>query len=135
MCDIGRFGVLTSERYAGMVAEQLPLVPREHILQEPVARNTAPCIAYASWKIYAEDPEANIVVTPLDALVAGVDAFVKIVCKTLSCTEEGERIVTTGIMPDRLETGYGYICAESGKVLISSISQEQGIKDAVKLLQ
>ena len=72
VCDIERFWVVTSERYAGMVAEQLPQMPREHILQEPVARNTAPCIAYASWKIYAEDPEANIVVTPSDALVTGV---------------------------------------------------------------
>ena len=134
VCDIGRFWVVTSERYAGMVAEQLPSVPREHILQEPVARNTAPCIAYASWKIYAEDPEANIVVTPSDALVTGVDAFVEIVRKALSYTEEGERIVTIGITPDRPETGYGYICAESGKerelVRVSAFREKPDIETA-----
>ena len=134
VCDIEHFWVVTSERYAGMVAEQLPHMPREHILQEPVARNTAPCIAYASWKIYAEDPEANIVVTPSDALVTGVDAFVEIVRKALSRTEEGERIVTIGITPDRPETGYGYICAESGKerevVRVSAFREKPDIETA-----
>lgn len=123
VCDISRFWVVTSERYADMVANQLPDMSRDHILLEPVARNTAPCIAYASWKIHAEDPDANIVVTPSDALVTGVDAFADMVSKALAFTESGERIVTIGITPDRPETGYGYICAESpGRRQVTKVS-------------
>ena len=66
VCDIRNFWVVTSVRYVDMVAEQLPDIPRENILAEPQARNTAPCIAYACWKIAGRHPGANIVVTPAD---------------------------------------------------------------------
>ena len=61
--------VVTSANYAEVVREQLPEIPENHILLEPCRRNTAPCIAYASWRIKALDPKANIVVTPSDAIV------------------------------------------------------------------
>ena len=81
------------------------------IFWEPCSRNTAPCIAYACWKIKAKDPDANIVVTPSDALVTDVPEFRRIIDEALKFTSEGRRIVTLGIKPTRPETGYGYIAA------------------------
>ena len=111
VCPMSNFWVVTSAAYVGMVREQLPEIPAENILAEPCARNTAPCIAYACWKIKAKDPQANIVVTPSDALVTDVEEFRRIVREALDFTAEGKRIVTLGIKPTRPETGYGYIAA------------------------
>ena len=113
VCDMSRIWVVTSRKYVETVREQLPLIPEDQILAEPEARNTAPCIAYASWKIMAKDPEANIVVTPSDALVLRTGKFADCIRKALNFTQEGDRIVTVGIRPDRPETGYGYICSAS----------------------
>ena len=111
ICPISNFWVVTSEPYVQMVKEQLPEIPVENIIAEPCARNTAPCIAYACWKIKEKDPSANIVVTPSDALVLDVEEFRRIVREALEFTAEGKRIVTLGIKPTRPETGYGYIAA------------------------
>ena len=67
--------VVTSAKYADKVKEQLPMIPEENILLEPCRRNTAPCIAYAAWKIKKKDPYANMVVTPSDHLVLDVAEF------------------------------------------------------------
>ena len=112
VCDIGNFWVVTSEAYVDTVKEQLPSIPEDHILAEPVPRNTAPCIAYACWKIAALNPDANIVVTPADALVINVQKFAAAIRRALNFTDGSSRIVTVGIEPSRPETGYGYICAE-----------------------
>jgi mannose-1-phosphate guanylyltransferase len=112
VCNIGNFWVVTSEAYVDMVKEQLPLIPADHILAEPVARNTAPCIAYACWKISAVNPKANVVVTPADALVINVEKFAALIRKALNFTNDTDKIVTVGIEPSRPDTGYGYICAE-----------------------
>lgn len=112
VCDIRNFWVVTSADYVSIVREQVPGLPVDHILAEPQARNTAPCIAYACWKIRSVCPEANIVVTPADALVLKVDVFCSVIRKALEFTAAGERIATIGITPFRPETGYGYICAE-----------------------
>ena len=111
VCPMSNFWVVTSAAYVGMVREQLPEIPAENILAEPCARNTAPCIAYACWKIKARDHQANIVVTPSDALVTDVDEFRRIIREALDFTAQGKRIVTLGIKPTRPETGYGYIAA------------------------
>ena len=120
VCDIGNFWVVTSERYVGMVKEQLPGIPSDHILAEPEPRNTAPCIAYACRKIAMRHPDANVIVTPSDALVTDVDAFSSAIMKAYAFTASSSSIVTVGIVPDRPETGYGYVCAsgrEHGKVV------------------
>ena len=109
--DIGNFWVVTSADYASMVKEQLPDIPSEHILLEPEARNTAPCIAYACRKIAAHHPDANVVVTPSDALVTKTDTFTSVIGKALALTADSSAIVTIGIVPTRPETGYGYINA------------------------
>lgn len=111
VCPMTNFWVVTSASYVDIVRSQLPQLPQENILAEPCARNTAPCIAYACWKIRVRHPDANIVVTPSDALVTDVKEFRRIISEALSYTSEGCRIVTLGIRPTRPETGYGYIAA------------------------
>ena len=109
VCKPEHFWVVTSERYVATVKEHLPEVPDEQILAEPEPRNTAPCIAYASWKIQARYPDANILVTPSDALVLDHEVFTDAISKALRATQDSGAIVTVGITPSRPETGYGYI--------------------------
>lgn len=120
LCRMQDFWVVTSERYVDMVKKQLPDIPVEHILAEPEPRNTAPCIAYSCWKIAARNPDADIVVTPADAIVLNKSEFVKTISSALGFVSGNNAIVTVGIVPSRPETGYGYICAreaEYGKVV------------------
>ena len=139
VCDIRNFWVVTSVRYVDMVAEQLPDIPRENILAEPQARNTAPCIAYACWKIAGRHPGANIVVTPADALVRKTGDFASVVEKALDFASVGGRIVTVGINPDRPETGYGYICSEgsaAGRVTkVRAFKEKPDLATAVSYLK
>ncbi len=109
LCPMKNFWVVTSERYVDIVRKQLPEIPVDNILAEPAARNTAPCIAYACWKIRKHHPEANVVVTPSDALVLNIEEYRRVIGSALEFTRAGERIVTVGICPTRPETGYGYI--------------------------
>ena len=113
LCPIENVWIVTSASYVDIVRRQLPEIPQGNILSEPCARNTAPCIAYASWKIKMKSPSANIVVTPADALIIDVDNFREVIRTALEYAYEGERIVTVGITPTRPETGYGYIQAAS----------------------
>ena len=104
--------VLAQQRaYIRFVKEQIPNMPVDNILAEPEARNTAPCIAYACWKIQKKQPDANIVVTPSDALVINTSVYQRVLSKALSYTSDKNAIVTIGIKPSRPETGYGYIAA------------------------
>ncbi len=101
--------VVTSEAYRDIVAEQLPDMPKGNILLEPCRRNTAPCIAYVSWRIKLKDPKANIVVSPSDHLVLNVPEFQRVISSALQYASETDAIVTLGMKPTRPETGYGYI--------------------------
>jgi mannose-1-phosphate guanylyltransferase len=103
--------VVTNQKYADTVAEQLPDMPRNHILCEPCRRNTAPCIAYVSWRIKVMDPKANIVVTPSDHVVMNVQEFQRVIKDCMKFTSDTDAIVTLGMKPNRPETGYGYIQA------------------------
>ena len=108
----GNVWVVTSERYADMVREQLPDIPEGNILKDPCRRNTAPCIAYVSWRIKSVNPRANIVVTPSDHIVMDKAEFQRVVKSALSFVDESDAIVTLGMKPTRPETGYGYIQAD-----------------------
>lgn len=112
LCPIQNFWVVTSEKYTDIIKEQLPDLLESHILAEPEARNTAPCIAYACWKIKKEYPQANIVVTPSDALVINTMEFARCIATALEKTTDSHAIVTLGMKPSRPETGYGYIAAQ-----------------------
>lgn len=104
--------VVTSAAYADIVREQLPEIPVGNILLEPCRRNTAPCIAYVSWRIKAKDPKATIVVAPSDHLVTDVIEFQRVINSALQFAAESDSIVTLGMHPTRPETGYGYIQAD-----------------------
>ena len=104
--------VVTSEKYADEVKRQLPEISDDHILREPCRRNTAPCIAYVSWKIKARNPKANMVVTPSDHVVLDVREFQRVITSSLKFTNNSDAIVTLGMTPTRPETGYGYIEAD-----------------------
>ena len=111
ICPVENMWVVTNEKYISIVMEQIPDMPVDNILSEPEARNTAPCIAYACWKIRKKNPKANIVVTPSDALVINTTEYQRVLSKALEFTSDKEAIVTIGIKPSRPETGYGYIAA------------------------
>lgn len=115
VCNIENFWIVTSEKYISIVKEQLPDIPECNILAEPEARNTAPCIAYACWKIRKKYPDANVVVTPSDALVINTTEFERIIRNALIFTSNSNSIVTIGIRPNRPETGYGYIYADNNE--------------------
>lgn len=93
--------VVTSRQYADMVAEQLPDIPKSNILLEPCRRNTAPCIAYVSWRIKAKNPKANLVISPADHLVTDVVEFQRVIGSALKFTSETDSIVTLGMTPTR----------------------------------
>lgn len=112
VCGMENVWIVTSKAFKDLVAEQLPEVPEQNILLEPCRRNTAPCIAYVSWAIKARNPNANIVVSPSDHMIADVPEFQRAISQCLEFTAESDAIVTLGIEPDHPETGYGYIEAD-----------------------
>lgn len=101
--------IVTNEAYKSLVKKQLPELEDCQILLEPARRNTAPCIAYASYHIKACNPNANIVVAPSDHLILKEDVFLHDVQKCLDYVKKNKALVTLGVKPSRPETGYGYI--------------------------
>ena len=113
--------VVTSERYSSLVAEQLPDIPSGQVLLEPVGRNTAPCIAYVSWKIALRDPSARVVVCPSDAYIPDYEAFAGTIRPALRQLDSdgADSIITVGIEPTRPSADYGYIKARKGEGIVS----------------
>ena len=108
-CPAENIYVVTSNTYTALVTEQLPDLPVENILCEPNRRNTAPCVAYASYKIHKRDPLAITLVAPSDHLVKKEDTFVKAITSCFEKAEQEDCLITLGIKPTRPDTGYGYI--------------------------
>ena len=131
ICPMTNFWVVTNAAYVEIVRRQLPDIPETHILAEPAARNTAPCIAWACWRIKAEDPEANVVVTPADAVVMNPEEFRRVIKNALDFTAESDAIVTIGIKPSRPETGYGYV--ESADAVKGEIRKVAAFKEKPQL--
>lgn len=107
--------VVTNDEYIEIVISQLPDIPVENILGEPMRRNTAPCILYANMKIGQRDPNANIVVTPADHLIINEDEFLSNIKEGLNFITLNNSLLTFGITPDRPATGYGYIQLNENK--------------------
>lgn len=112
ICPPENVWVVTNKKYVDIVKRQLPEIPVGNILCEPCRRNTAPCIAYVSWRIKKECPTANIVVTPSDHIVLNIPEFRRVISNSLSFTSETDAIVTLGMKATRPEIGYGYIQAD-----------------------
>lgn len=139
--DIGHVWVVTSKDYKALVEEQLQGINPQHVLLEPCMRNTAPSIAYVSWKMRKEDPEALMVVAPSDHLVLKKNAFKRYVERGFKFIESWEGIVTMGMMPSEPNTGYGYIeqgeeaLVGEGIYKLKSFREKPDLKTAISYLQ
>jgi mannose-1-phosphate guanylyltransferase len=117
--------IVTNEDYEDLVAKQLPEISHQQILLEPMRRNTAPCIAYANYKIKLSDPDAKILVAPSDHIILKEQDFLDVVVKGLDFVSKNDSMLTLGIQPNRPETGYGYIQINGDK---TSIELNQSIR-------
>ncbi len=124
ICDNKNIFVLTNETYADLVSKQLPDIINENILLEPSRNNTAPCIAYAAYKIAQLNPDANIVVAPSDHLILKQDIFLNKIKQALDFSSENDALLTLGISPTRPDTGYGYIQYQESSIWCQDKSSE-----------
>ncbi|MBN2616090.1 MAG: mannose-1-phosphate guanylyltransferase [Bacteroidales bacterium] len=108
--------IVTNESYKDLVMEQLPEIAENRVLCEPARRNTAPCIAYANYKIKEENEKAVVVVAPSDHVILKEDEFVNDINTALKAAEHHDWLLTLGIRPSRPDTGYGYIQYKDKKV-------------------
>jgi mannose-1-phosphate guanylyltransferase len=109
ICPPENIFVVTHQQYFDQVVEQLPAIIPDHVLCEPMRRNTAPCIAYATHKIYSLNPNASIVVAPSDHIILKEEVFTQTLLCALQAAKENDWLITLGITPSRPDTGYGYI--------------------------
>ena len=109
VCPKENIIIVTNADYNETVMQQLPDLKRDQVLSEPMRRNTAPCVAYASHKILKQNPKANMVVAPSDHVILKEDAFVASIQECLNFTFDKDCLLTLGIKPSRPDTGYGYI--------------------------
>lgn len=137
--DIDHVWVVTSKNFKQLVLDQLHGINSQHILLEPCMRNTAPCIAYVSWKIQKEDPDGVVVVAPSDHLVLDVPAFQTTIKMGLDFVSQGDRILTLGMRPSRPETGYGYIehgIIEQGEIhKLAAFKEKPDLQSAISYVQ
>ncbi|MBE9469551.1 MAG: mannose-1-phosphate guanylyltransferase [Bacteroidetes bacterium] len=115
ICPNENIYIVTNSKYKNLVVEQLPKIAQNQILLEPSRRNTAPCIAYANYKIQKINPDAKIIVAPSDHLILKEKKFLKTIKEAFSFVENNDILLTLGIKPNRPETGYGYIQIEKEK--------------------
>lgn len=108
--------IVTSDEYVEIVKQQLPELPIDNILAEPSRKNTAPCVAYISYKLLQKDPEASLIVAPSDHMILDTENFKKITLQALDFVCHIKSLVTLGIKPTHPNTGYGYIQHEPMQV-------------------
>lgn len=113
-CKKENIFIVTSGLHKELVLEQLDINP-ENVLAEPFRRNTAPCLAYGTFRIMKDDPQAVITVTPADHLIIKEDKFSEVINDCFEFAANNDALLTLGIKPDRPETGYGYIQADRKK--------------------
>src|ERR1043165_10241541 len=109
VCPKENIYIVTNDSYEDLVKEQIRGISISNILSEPARKNTAPCVAYACYKIAQQNPDALTVVAPSDHLIMKEDTFVKAIKACFSKAASEDCLVTLGIRPSRPDTGYGYI--------------------------
>lgn len=131
--------IVSNDLYEDKIREQLPELDPDQILLEPNRRNTAPCIAYASFKIAKKNPNACIVVTPSDHAIFNEGAYHDSIRKGLAHASSYNDLITLGIPPNRPETGYGYIqfIADSDKEVkkVKTFTEKPQLELAQKFLE
>jgi|TARA_B110000261_G_scaffold162785_1_gene207174 mannose-1-phosphate guanylyltransferase len=123
VCPKDQIFIVTNDDYADLIDQQLPEIPKDNILFEPVRRNTAPCVAYGCYKIHDKNPNANILVAPSDHLIIKEEDYLNAIRAAFDSCANEDILITLGITPTRPDTGYGYIQAtdillESNKDLL-----------------
>jgi mannose-1-phosphate guanylyltransferase len=109
LCPLENIFVVTHEEHADLVREQLPALSEQQVLAEPMRKNTAACIAYATYRIANINTDAVIVVSPADHLILREIEFQEVIRKAADQAKSQNKLITLGITPTRPETGYGYI--------------------------
>lgn len=138
ICPMENVFIVTNEIYKEIIQEQLPELSEDQILLEPTKRNTAPCIAYAVYKIAIKNPNANIIVAPADQVIAQEDIFEQTIQLALDTTAASDVLVTLGIQPTRPDTGYGYIQFEEGEGQVRKVktfTEKPNLETAIKFLE
>ena len=139
-----RIIVSTNSDYVHIVQEQIPDLPEENIIGEPVAKNTAPCIAFAASLVHYRDPDATMIVLPSDHYITNEKAFLQDLELCTKISDENNRLVTIGITPTRPETGYGYIQFDDNQVIlfngneaypVKTFAEKPDVQTALKFLQ
>ncbi len=123
--------VVTGEGYRGIVAEQIPELAPDQILGEPLGRNTAPCIAYAAFRLKATDPDSVMIVTPADHLITGEEEFHRAISEGVEYASTHDAMMTIGLQPTRPDTGYGYIQIEErceGVCKVRTFTEKPGME-------
>ena len=109
ICPPENILIVTNTNYKNLCLEQLPNVVESNILCEPVMRNTAPCVAYAAFKIQSMNEDANMIIAASDHIILKEDEFVRVTNDCLDIVAKNDVLLTLGITPSRPDTGYGYI--------------------------
>ncbi|MCQ2153720.1 MAG: mannose-1-phosphate guanylyltransferase [Bacteroidales bacterium] len=137
-CDPdAKIWVVTSKDYIHFVHELLPAIPDERILAEPVARNTAPAVAYACWKIRKANQDCNIIVTPADSYIPDTDGFKASFNQAVEFIEDKRGVVCLGLRPTAPNTTYGYIQAPAASdvVKVGSFTEKPDLDTAKKFIE
>ncbi len=122
-CDASNILIVTNKEYESIVQEQLPSIPSDNILCEPSRKNTAACVAYGCYKIYAKNKDANILIAPSDHLILKELDYIEAIEKSFEACSKNDILVTLGINTTRPDTGYGYI-----KSATESLNRSQSLK-------
>jgi len=123
ICPPENIFVVTHTQYKSHVIEQLPDINHSHILLEPLRRNTAPCIAYANYRISKINPDAIVIVAPSDHLIMNEDEFRKDIISGTEFCRKHDMLLTIGLKPHRPETGYGYIQIDRKKEIDKGVNK------------
>lgn len=131
--------IVTNDAYAEMTKKQLPELTDNQLLLEPMRRNTAPAIAFATFRVKAVNPQANIIVAPSDHLILKEDEFVADMQKGLKFVSNNSVLLTLGITPSRPETGYGYIQVNNEEMdgihKVKAFTEKPNIELATKFIE
>ncbi len=120
LCPKENIFIVTNEDLADITMEQLG-VEASQVLVEPMRKNTAPCIAYASYRIAMKTPDAVLVVSPADHIILNEVVFQQTIAKSVAQARDQDKLITMGIQPTRPETGYGYIQYLSGREQLKKV--------------
>ena len=144
LIPIERILVITNEQYVDLVQSQFPDLPSENVIGEPVAKNTAPCVAAAASILIERDPDATMIVLPADHYITRPKRFLEILESALEKAESGKNLVTIGITPYRPETGYGYIQMDESSFekshqdkvyLVKTFAEKPDLKTAISFME